>query len=84
MRLKSGGIATLLVLAALLNDCNGEAPAKDSEVRTYIRDQLEPYLDSLAYQLCHVKSRAAPDAPGRLICPGPPEGYKKSPGNGDP
>jgi hypothetical protein len=57
---------------------------KDSEVRRYIRDELEPYLDSLTYQLCHVKSRAAPDAPGRSICPGPPEGYKKPPGNGAP
>ncbi len=57
---------------------------KDSEVRKYIRYELEPYLDSLTYLLCHVKSRAAPTAPGRIICPGPPEGYKKPPGNGAP
>jgi hypothetical protein len=57
---------------------------KDSEVRAYIRYKLEPYLDSLAYQLCHVKSRAAPTARGRIVCPGPPEGYKKPPGNGAP
>lgn len=57
---------------------------KDSPARTYIRDELEPYLDSLAYQLCILKSVTAPQAPGQLICPGPPEGYKKPPGNGAP
>jgi hypothetical protein len=57
---------------------------KDSPLRTYIRDDLEPYLDSLAYQLCQVKYLAAPQAPGRVVCPGPPEGYKKPPGNGAP
>jgi len=84
MRLRCGALTTALFGAALLAGCNGQKPAKDSEVRRYIRDQLEPYLDSLAYQLCQVKSRAAPDAPGRLICPGPPEGYTKPPGNGAP
>ncbi|HEY8197313.1 MAG TPA: hypothetical protein VIG04_10060 [Gemmatimonadales bacterium] len=57
---------------------------KDSEARSYIRYELEPYLDSLAYQLCHVKFRAAPEMAGGEICPGPPEGYKKPPGNGTP
>ena len=62
-----------------------QAPeGKDKTARKHIRFELEPYLDSLTYQLCHIKSRAAPDAPGRIICPGPPEGYKKPPGNGDP
>jgi hypothetical protein len=72
-------------MRAPLDGSPGElSDKKDSEVRRYIRDELEPYLDSLTYQLCHIKSRAAPAAPGRLICPGPPEGYKKPPGNGDP
>lgn len=63
----------------------GSAPeGKDKTTRKYIRNTLEPYLDSLTYQLCHVKSGAAPSAPGRIICPGPPDGYKKPPGNGDP
>jgi hypothetical protein len=62
-----------------------QAPeGKDKTARKYIRNTLEPYLDSLTYQLCHIKSRAAPAAPGRVICPGPPEGYKKPPANGDP
>lgn len=57
---------------------------KDSEARAYIRYKLEPYLDSLAYQLCHVKFRADPEMAGGVICPGGPEGYKKPPGNGAP
>jgi hypothetical protein len=72
-------LAAMLICVPVLSGCT-----KDSPLRTYIRDELEPYLDSLTYQLCHVKSAAAPETPGRLICPGPPEGYKKSPGNGDP
>jgi hypothetical protein len=57
---------------------------KDSEARSYIRYELEPYLDSLAYQLCHIKFRLDPSAPGGVICPGPPDGYHKPPGNGAP
>ena len=83
MQLRSGALTTALLGAVLMAHCGAE-PVKDSEVRRYIRDKLEPYLDSLAYQLCQVKSRAAPDAPGRIICPGPPEGYQKPPGNGAP
>jgi hypothetical protein len=73
-------VAAPLIGLALLSSCK----TKDSEVRRYVRDELAPYLDSLAYQLCAVKSRAAPTAPGRIICPGPPDGYKKPPGNGAP
>ena len=65
-------------------DPGDQSDDKDSEARSYIRYELEPYLDSLVYQLCHVKFRAAPEMPGGEICPGPPEGYKKPPGNGDP
>lgn len=83
MRLRFGAVLVASLGALLLGACRDRA-AKDSEVRKYIRDELEPYLDSLAYQLCHLKSRAAPDAPGQLICPGPPEGYQKPPGNGAP
>ena len=57
--------------------------AKDSEARAYIRYELEPYLDSLAYQLCHVLFRVDPEMGGD-ICTGGPEGYKKPPGNGQP
>jgi hypothetical protein len=79
MPLKHFQVIMLLMGCALGSGCK----PKDSEVRRYIRDELAPYLDSLAYQLCAVKSAAAPAAPGRL-CTGPPEGYKKPPPNGDP
>ncbi len=69
-----------LICLPLLSACE----SKDSKLRVYIRDSLEPHLDSLAYQLCEVKYLAAPDAPGRIVCPGPPEGYQKPPGNGQP
>ncbi|HEX6408720.1 MAG TPA: hypothetical protein VFZ90_16155 [Gemmatimonadales bacterium] len=78
------------VVAILLIAANGVLAGciriehKDSPLRAYIRDALEPYLDSLAYQICQVKYEAAPEAPGRLPCPGPPEGYNKPPGNGKP
>lgn len=73
-------IVAPLLGGAFLTGCE----PKDSEVRRYLRDQLQPYLDSVAYQLCAVKSRAAPNAPGRYICTGPPEGYKPPPANGKP
>ncbi len=74
-----------LVLGAVLIGLPAlTACKKDPPLREYIRDSLEPHLDSLAYQLCEVKYLVAPDVPGRLACPGPAEGYKKSPGNGDP
>jgi hypothetical protein len=73
-------LAAAVICLAALTECR----PKDSPLRLYIRDQLEPYLDSLAYQLCEVKYLAAPDVPGRIVCPGPPEGYKKPPGNGAP
>ncbi len=70
--------------APVNGDPGNTSDKKDSEARAYIRYKLEPYLDSLAYQLCHVKFAAAPQAPGGTICPGPPEGYTKPPGNGAP
>jgi len=57
---------------------------KDSAARRYIRDSLDPYLDSVAYQLCEIKYLVAATAPGRSVCTGPPEGYKKPPSNGAP
>ena len=61
-----------------------KSDAKDSEARRYIRYTLEPYLDSLAYQLCHLRFRVDPSGQGGEICPGPPDGYHKPPGNGAP
>jgi len=61
-----------------------ESDAKDSEVRRYIRYKLEPVLDSMAYQLCHLRFRIDPGGQGGEICPGPPDGYHKPPGNGAP
>lgn len=70
---------------APVNGDPGEpSDAKDSEVRAYIRYELEPYLDSLTYQLCKIRFRVDPKGPGGEICEGKPEGYKKPPGNGDP
>jgi hypothetical protein len=66
------------------NGAVGTGTQKDSLLRVYVRDELQPWLDSFAYQLCHLKSRAAPAAPGRVICPGPPDGYTKPPPNGNP
>ncbi|HEU5304445.1 MAG TPA: hypothetical protein VFU40_07370 [Gemmatimonadales bacterium] len=76
-------VAAGLIGLTFISACPGPE-AKDSEVRTYIRDELRPYLDSLAYQLCHVKAAAAPNVPGRIICPGPPDGYKPPPADGNP
>lgn len=73
-----GVVAMILVAVYLRTD------RKDSPAREYIRDSLEPYLDSLAYQLCEIKYLVAPETPGRIVCTGPPEGYTKPPGNGDP
>jgi hypothetical protein len=78
----AGGILLIAAIAVVALCIRIER--KDSPLRAYIRDALEPYLDSLAYQMCQVKYEAAPDAPGRLACPGPPEGYNKPPGNGKP
>jgi hypothetical protein len=80
LNLRCRAFGALLICLPVLSACE----EKDSPVRTYIRDELEPYLDSLAYQLCEVKYLAAPNAPGRKVCTGPPEGYKKPPGNGNP
>ncbi len=70
--------------APVVGDTGAQSEDKDSEARAYIRYELAPYLDSLSYQLCHVMFRADPEMTGGEICPGDPEGYKKSPGNGDP
>ena len=57
---------------------------KDSEARKYIRDDLQPWIDSVVYNLCHVKVAVAPNAPGQFICGPYPDGYKKPPSNGAP
>jgi hypothetical protein len=75
----------LTIVAALLG-CTLVAGCKkkDSELRWYVRSELGPFLDSLAYQICQVKVKAAPNAPGVNICIGPPDGYKKPPSDGSP
>lgn len=78
MTLKGIWVAVTLVGGALLSGC-----AKDSDVRRYVRDDLQPYLDSLGYQLCAVKFKATPDASGRY-CEGDGEGYTKPPPDGNP
>jgi hypothetical protein len=80
MRLQHAVRSLPLIGVFLLGGCEG----KDSEVRRYIRDDLAPYLDSLAYQLCVLKYDQAPNSPGKEICIGPPEGYKPPPPNGAP
>jgi hypothetical protein len=77
------GIAIWTVVLA----CGGNTPpgeVKDSEVRTYIRDDLARYLDSLAYQVCILKYKVDPAGPGQDICHGPPDGYKPPPPDGKP
>jgi hypothetical protein len=92
MKLEQTAIA-ISVLVGLLSSacCKGNppattpAPAKDSEVRTYIRDELGPYLDALAKQVCIVKEDAAPQAElVEGVCTGDPEGYKPPPKDGNP
>jgi hypothetical protein len=75
------GIAPLLG-CILLAGCKQEV--KDSELRWYVRSELKPFLDSVAYQLCAIKVAAAPSAPGKNICTGPPEGYHPPPPDGKP
>ncbi len=84
MKFAKWGFVTLLIAGVVALLLCLRIERKDSPLRTYIRDSLEPYLDSLAYQMCQLKYEVAPDAPGRLACPGPPEGYNKPPGNGKP
>jgi hypothetical protein len=73
-------VLTLVLAATLLAGCK----EKDSELRWYVRSELGPYLDSLAYQICRVREKAKPDAPGPNVCHGPPEGYKPPPKDGTP
>ena len=58
--------------------------AKDSEVRTYIRDELAPYLALIVQELCLIKYEVAADVGDDVLCPGDPEGYKPPPPNGKP
>jgi hypothetical protein len=58
--------------------------AKDSEVRTYIRDELAPYLALIVEELCLIKYEAAANVGDDVLCPGDPEGYKPPPPNGKP
>jgi hypothetical protein len=72
-------LAAALAGSALLSAC------KDKEVRLYIENDLRPYLDSLAHQLCRVRAAAAPTVgDGSDICPPRPDGYKPPPSNGKP
>jgi len=90
VRLRYGAVA-LLVSVTGFEGCNGGEPdsteVKDSEVRRYIRDELEPYLDSLSHQLCRIhEALPKPEevGPGNDMCPPDPDGYKKPPSNGAP
>jgi hypothetical protein len=80
MRLTRDVVGAGLMGWMLVTGCD----AKDKEVRTYIENDLRPYLDSLAYQVCAIKTRTVSTAPGRIICPGPPDGYKPPPTDGKP
>ena len=92
MKLERTAVAISLVGGLLSSACcpgnppnTTPAPAKDSEVRTYIRDELWPYLDALAKQVCIVKEDAAPQAElVEGVCTGDPEGYKPPPKDGNP
>jgi hypothetical protein len=92
MKLKQTAVAISVLGGLLGSACSkgnspatAPAPAKDSEVRTYIRDELGPYLDALAKQICIVKEDAAPQAElVEEVCTGDPEGYKPPPKNGNP
>jgi hypothetical protein len=66
----------------LIAGCKTEI--KDSQLRWYVQGELKPFLDSVAYQLCALKASAAPSAPGRNICTGPPDGYHPPPSDGKP
>jgi hypothetical protein len=72
---------TWAMLASANQPMNAE---KDSEARRYIRNELQPWIDSLAKSFCAVKVGVAPDAPGKSICGPSPEGYTKPPSNGAP
>ncbi|HEY8256714.1 MAG TPA: hypothetical protein VIG08_03595 [Gemmatimonadales bacterium] len=84
MRLTRDVAAAGLIGWLLVTGCPSET--KDVEVRTYIENDLRPYLDSLAYQLCKLKNAQADPGsiPGRIICPGGPDGYKPPPPDGHP
>jgi hypothetical protein len=81
MRAKAWLVGPALIVSALCSSCERN---KDSEVRRWIRDSLAVYLDSLAFQVCELKYAKAPEIPGQLICPGPPEGHAPPPKNGNP
>jgi hypothetical protein len=80
MKIHSPIIGLALIGSALLSGCKG----KDSVVRLWIQDSLSMYLDSLAWQVCKMKYKTAPEIPGTKICPGDPEGHTSPPKNGKP
>jgi hypothetical protein len=92
MKLERTAVLTSVVGGLLSLACGGHThgpgdppvPAKDSEVRTYIRDQLEPYLAKIAEQLCLIKYDQAPTVGDEELCTGGPDGYKPPPKNGNP
>jgi hypothetical protein len=67
-------------------DTSQPTPVKDSEVRTWIRDELHPYLLLIAKELCTVKKEVAADVGVDELCEsvGDPEGVKPPPPNGNP
>jgi hypothetical protein len=58
-----------------------DVAAKDRVVRLYIQDELVPYLDSLAKQVCQLRDPTE----AIWLCPGPErDGYRKPPKDGTP
>ena len=80
----------LLIGSVLVAGCSSNpgpsatSPMKDSEVRTYIQDELAPYLETIAKQLCLIKYALAPTTGDDSVCIGGPDGYKPPPPNGKP
>jgi hypothetical protein len=93
MTSKRGGFLAVVTGALALTACSSNpsssqpAPEmKDSEVRTYIRDELSPYLLLIAKELCKIKAAAASGVGVPDLCEsvGDPEGVKPPPPNGNP
>jgi hypothetical protein len=91
MQLERNAVKWSLFGSLVVAGCGGgnppsttPSPAKDSEVRTYIQNELAPYLAAIAEQLCLIKYALAPTTGGEEICTGGPDGYKPPPPNGKP
>ena len=69
---------TVGVLVAATTGCD-----KDTEVRTYIEQELRPYLDSLTQEACTARERD--NLPQNWLCDtADPDTYQKPPQNGKP